>query len=120
METFGKAIARYERSLVSGNSSFDKWYYGGNENAVSDEVKKGFEVFVGKGGCSSCHIINNDHALFFDNKLHNTGIGYAESMGIHESQKTTVQLAPGEYVEVDNNIIKSVNQQKKNNASTPL
>jgi cytochrome c peroxidase len=36
-------------------------------------------------------------------------------MGIHESQKTTVQLAPGEYVEVDNNIIKSVNQQKKNN-----
>ena len=115
METFGKAIASYERSLVSGNSSFDKWYYGGDENAVSDEVKKGFEVFVGKGGCSSCHIINNDHALFFDNKLHNTGIGYAESMGIHESQKTTVQLAPGEYVEVDNNIIKSVNQQKKNN-----
>ena len=26
METFGKAIASYERSLVSGNSKFDKWY----------------------------------------------------------------------------------------------
>ena len=36
-------------------------------------------------------------------------------MGIHKSKKTTVQLAPGEYVEVDNDIIKSVNQQKRNN-----
>ena len=34
METFGKAIASYERALVSGNSAFDKWFYGGNE-AVS-------------------------------------------------------------------------------------
>ena len=115
METFGKAIASYERSLVSGNSPFDKWYYAGDEEAVSDEVKKGFEIFVGKGGCSSCHVIGNDSALFFDNKLHNTGIGYAESMGIHENKKTRVQLAPGEYVEVDNDIIKSVNQQKRNN-----
>ena len=115
METFGKAIASYERALVSGNSAFDKWFYGGNEEAVNNEVKKGFEVFVGKGGCSGCHLINKNEALFFDNKLHNTGVGYAESMGILKKNKTKVQLAPGEYVEVDNNIIDSVNQQKKNN-----
>ena len=36
-------------------------------------------------------------------------------MGILKKIKTKVQLAPGEYVEVDNKIIKSVNQQKKNN-----
>jgi cytochrome c peroxidase len=114
IETFGKAIASYERSLISANSNFDKWYYGKNENAVSDKVKKGFNIFMGKGNCSSCHLVGNNSALFFDNKLHNTGIGYAESMGLLKNKKTKVQLAPGEYVEVDNNIIKSVNQQKKN------
>ena len=115
METFGKAVASYERSLISGNSDFDKWYFGGNKNAVDENVKKGFEVFSGKGGCVSCHTVGKNEALFFDNKLHNTGIGYAESMGILKKIKTKVQLAPGEYVEVDNKIIKSVNQQKKNN-----
>lgn len=115
METFGKAIASYERSLVSGNSKFDKWYYGGDKNIVNEKVKKGFDVFMGKGNCSSCHAVGEKSALFFDNKLHNTGIGYAESMGLLQNKKTRVQLAPGEYVEVDNNIIKSVNQQKRKN-----
>lgn len=115
METFGKAIASYERSLVSGNSKFDKWYYGGDKNIVNEKVKKGFDVFMGKGNCSSCHAVGEKSALFFDNKLHNTGIGYAESMGLLKNKKTRVQLAPGEYVEVDNNIIKSVNQQKRKN-----
>ena len=57
METFGKAIASYERSLISANSNFDKWYYGKDDEAVSENVKKGFEVFVGKGNCVSCHLI---------------------------------------------------------------
>jgi len=115
IETFGKAIASYERSLISGNSSFDKWYFGKDENAVSDEVKEGFKVFSGKGNCIACHSVGKNEALFFDNKLHNTGVGYAESMGLLNKKKTKVQLAPGEYVEVDNEIIKSVNQQKKSN-----
>ena len=115
METFGKAIASYERSLVSGNSKFDKWYYGGDKNIVNEKVKKGFDIFMGKGNCSSCHAVGEKSALFFDNKLHNTGIGFAESMGLLQNKKTRVQLAPGEYVEVDNNIIKSVNQQKRKN-----
>ena len=115
METFGKAIASYERSLVSGNSKFDKWYYGGDKNIVNEKVKKGFDIFMGKGNCSSCHAVGEKSALFFDNKLHNTGIGYAESMGLLKNKKTRVQLAPGEYVEVDNDIIKSVNQQKRKN-----
>jgi cytochrome c peroxidase len=115
METFGKAIASYERSLVSGNSKFDKWYYGDDKNIVNEKVKKGFDIFMGKGNCSSCHAVGEKSALFFDNKLHNTGIGFAESMGLLQNKKTRVQLAPGEYVEVDNDIIKSVNQQKRKN-----
>ena len=115
MVTFGKAIASYERALVSANSPFDKWYYGGDENAVNEKVKKGFEIFIGKGNCISCHSVGKNEALFFDNKLHNTGIGYSESMGLLKSNKTKVQLAPGEYVDVDNSIITSVNQQRKKN-----
>jgi len=113
--TFGKAIASYERSLISANSNFDKWYFGKNQNALNDKEKDGFEIFMGKGNCVSCHLINDKDALFFDNRLHNTGIGYADSMGILSQKKTRVQLAPGEYVEVDSSIISSVNQQKKLN-----
>ena len=115
MITFGKAIASYERSLISANSPFDRWYFGRDENAVNNSVKEGFKIFVGKGNCASCHSISENYALFFDNKLHNTGVGYAESMGMLNSKKTLVQLAPGEYVEVDNKIIQSVNQQKRKN-----
>ena len=116
METFAKAIASYERVLISANSSFDKWYFGKNDKAVSNEVKEGFKIFAGKGNCVSCHSISEDHALFFDNKLHNTGIGYAESMGVsNKNNKTVVQLAPGEYADVDNNSISSVKQQSSTN-----
>ena len=61
-----------------------------------------------------CHLINEEYALFTDNKLHNTGHGYAVSMGI-KPEKTRVQLAPGVFVDVDTEIIDSVRQQPKEN-----
>ncbi len=115
VENLGKAIASYERVLISGNSNFDKWYYGGDKNAISKDAKKGFDVFSGKGNCASCHTIGRNDALFLDNKLHNTGIGYKESMGSVPDKKTKVQISPGEYINIDNEIVKSVNQQKKLN-----
>ena len=48
MITFGKAIASYERSLISGNSAFDKWYFGGDQNAVDESVKEGFKYLLEK------------------------------------------------------------------------
>jgi cytochrome c peroxidase len=58
--------------------------------------------------------VGDEYALFTDNKLHNTGHGYATSMGIRP-EKTRVQLAPGVFVDVDTNIIDSVRQQPKIN-----
>ncbi len=74
------AIAAFERSVVSGNSPFDRWYYGHDENAVSDSVKRGFEVFKDskKGNCESCHTVSQHYALFTDNKFHNIGVGATE------------------------------------------
>ena len=67
-----KAIADYERSCMTGNSPWDRWRKNKDEAAVSDEVKKGHEVFFGKAGCAQCHVGPN----FTDSKFHNLGVGW--------------------------------------------
>jgi cytochrome c peroxidase len=114
METVGEALASYQRTLNSGNSRFDQWYYAKQEDALTEDEKAGFALFVGKGKCSSCHLINEEYALFTDNLLHNTGHGYAVSMGV-KPETTRVQLAPGVFVNVDTDIIDSVRQSPKQN-----
>ncbi|HWR37270.1 MAG TPA: cytochrome c peroxidase [Clostridia bacterium] len=76
-EMVGKAIASFERTVVSGDSPFDRWYYGHDERAVSDSVKRGFALFrdTKKGNCANCHTVEDKHALFTDNKFHNIGVG---------------------------------------------
>ena len=72
-----KSIAAYERTVVAGDSPFDRWYFGGDQHAVDKSVKRGFEVFrrVDKGNCASCHKIAEHTALFTDNEFHNIGVG---------------------------------------------
>jgi cytochrome c peroxidase len=71
------SIAAYERILLSGNSSFDRWKYGHDENAVSDSVKRGFAIFISpkKANCAVCHTVGDHYALFTDNKFHDIGVG---------------------------------------------
>lgn len=78
MEHVQMAIASFERTLITGNSPFDRWYFGGEQNAVSEDAKRGFEVFMKQGRCVSCHTIEQDHALFTDHKFHNIGVGVNE------------------------------------------
>ena len=75
----------------------------------SEKAKRGFKLFSGKAKCTTCHSINEKHAIFTDNKMHNTGIGYNESMGIRPAKERVV-LAPGVFVEVDTTIIDSVGE----------
>jgi cytochrome c peroxidase len=70
-----KAIAAFERTQVAGDSPWDRWYYGGDENAVSEAAKRGFDVFLRDGRCVSCHMIEQDFALFTDHQFHNIGVG---------------------------------------------
>lgn len=107
METVGMALASYQRTLVSGNSPFDRWYFGGEEGAVSEAVKRGFALFRGKAGCIACHTVAEDHALFTDNELHNIGIGALRSLS-PEPERRRLILAPGVVVEVDAELIDSV------------
>lgn len=116
MRTLSQAFASYERTLVSADSAFDRWYYSkkGNEsskesNVLNKSAQRGFSLFTGKAGCSSCHIIGKDSALFTNNQLHNTGTGYNESMGIRPETERVI-LAPGVFVEVRTDIIDSVGE----------
>ena len=70
-----QAIASFERTQVSGNSPFDRWYFGGEGKAVNDAAKRGFDLYVNKGRCVSCHVIEQTQAIFTDNRFHNVGVG---------------------------------------------
>jgi cytochrome c peroxidase len=71
-ERVAKAIADYERTRMSGGSPWDKWKKNKDEGAVSDEVKRGDELFFGKAECNQCHLGQN----LTDSLFHNLGIGW--------------------------------------------
>lgn len=54
IDTVAKAIASYERTVVSGEAPFDRWV-NGDENAISAAAKRGFAVFNGNANCGACH-----------------------------------------------------------------
>jgi cytochrome c peroxidase len=68
-KTVAKAIASFERTIVSRTSPFDRWQ-SGERNAVGPAVKRGFELFRGKANCVACH----DGANFSDDGFHNVGV----------------------------------------------
>ena len=81
METMGASIAAYERTLLLANSRFDRWRYGGEADALTPEERLGYDLFNGKAGCSACHMIGPQSALFTDGQFHDTGLGYSNTMG---------------------------------------
>ena len=113
MLNVGQAIAQYQRSLIAANSRFDQWLYGNIESALSKQEIAGYELFIGKASCSSCHTINRNNALLTDQNLHNTGLGYSNSMSTN-SGTITVQLAPGITTQVEQSVIQSVGGIKEN------
>jgi len=77
MDKIEKAIASFERTLLSGNSPFDRYQYGGDRAALSAAAIRGLAIFTDKnrGNCSTCHIIGEKFALFTDGRFHNLGAG---------------------------------------------
>jgi cytochrome c peroxidase len=71
-----KAIASFERTVISGDSAFDRFQYGGDKAALSEAAQRGLELYKGKARCQECHAIESDHAIFTDNKFHNLGVGF--------------------------------------------
>lgn len=113
METVGMALASYERTLNSADSAFDRRHFGKQTQAISLSAQRGFDLFKGKAHCASCHTVASDYALFTDRQLHNTGIGYLQAMA-KTPEFRKVQLAPGVFVDVKQDLIKSVGESQGN------
>jgi cytochrome c peroxidase len=69
-----RALASYVRTILSGNSAFDR-YVNGDRAALSDEARRGLEVFRGKGNCATCH----GGPTLSDERFHNTGVAWRDS-----------------------------------------
>ena len=69
-----QALASYVRSLMSGDSRFDR-FAAGDRSALSPEERNGLRLFQGRGNCTFCHEGPN----FTDEKLHNTGVAWASA-----------------------------------------
>ena len=68
-QTIAMAIGTFERTVVSGLSPFDRWNQG-DQQAVSDSAKRGFQTFMNKGGCAECH----GGWRFTDDSFHDIGL----------------------------------------------
>jgi cytochrome c peroxidase len=111
MKSLGDALAQYERTLIAGASAFDRWKYAGEKNALNPLALNGYRLFIGKAGCIQCHSIGDRDSLFSDQAFHNTGIGFRGSMAPLQS-KTKIQLAPGQWAEIDLSAIEAVSEKK--------
>ena len=68
-----RALASFVRSILSGNSPFDR-YINGEGPALTPEQQAGLQLFRGKANCTACHVGPN----FTDERLHNTGVAWRD------------------------------------------
>jgi cytochrome c peroxidase len=86
-DNIAKAIASFERTVLSGNAPYDK-FKAGDKNGLSAAAQRGMKVFFNKGHCSACHIGPN----FTDQSFHNVGVGMKAAkpdLGRYEVTKVT-------------------------------
>lgn len=86
-----KAIACFERTLIAGDSAFDRYYFGMNPDAISASAARGSRVFRRKGNCIVCHEISLKDALFTDNRFYNIGVGMRNIKPVIEAWKQAVR-----------------------------
>jgi cytochrome c peroxidase len=79
IDGFAKAVAAFERTLISGESPFDR-YLAGDLNALSEAARNGMILFRTKARCGVCHVFNQNFAafstspFFTDGNYRNTGV----------------------------------------------
>jgi cytochrome c peroxidase len=88
-----KAIAAYERTILSGNAPYDR-FRAGDADALSPSARRGLALFEGRAGCAACHAGFN----FTDEGFHNLGIGMdAEAPDLGRYTVTGVQRDKGAF-----------------------
>lgn len=104
-----RALATYERTLMSFDSSFDR-FIAGDKTAISASAQRGWKLFNGKARCNLCHALTAtkaDPTLFTDNAFHNIGIGIIRHNVVALAQKARREIASGQLQQVDTAAINS-------------
>lgn len=70
-EAISQALSTYVRSLMSGDSLYDR-FVAGERTVLTAQQRNGLRVFQGRGMCTACH----EGANFSDEELHNTGVAW--------------------------------------------
>lgn len=87
IERITRAIADFERTLLSGDSKFDRWFADQASGEFTDEEKLGWELFQDRS-CIDCH----STPLFTDNLFHNVGHGYVDGAFLDEGRFVISQV----------------------------
>ena len=82
-----KALASFERTILSGNSPYDR-FLNGDKQALTSQAKRGLQIFERTGECSECHngfnLTNEKFAsLGIDPTLHAPDLGLGAVTGKH-------------------------------------
>lgn len=70
-ETLSQALASYIRTILSGNSPYDR-FINGDRRALTAEQQRGLQIFRGRGNCTACHV----GPSLSDEQFHNTGVAF--------------------------------------------
>jgi cytochrome c peroxidase len=81
------ALATFERTIVSGEAPFDRWI-AGDEKALSESAKRGFDLFNNKANCAACH----SGWAFTDSSFHDIGSATKDDIGRGKLFPTSVKL----------------------------
>lgn len=71
-----QALASYVRSILAGDSPFDR-FVNGDRSALTTDEQRGLWLFRGKANCTACHV----GPTFSDEEFHNTGIAWKRESG---------------------------------------
>lgn len=104
ISNLAKAIACFERTLISLNSPYDRYRYGGKNNAISSSAKRGEDLFNSERlECFHCHgglnfsdSIMHDRLAFKEIAFHNTGLYNIDGKGAYPPNNTGVYEITGE------------------------
>lgn len=108
LSTITKAIASFQRTLISLNSPYDQYKYGGNEKAISESAKRGERLFFGERmECYHCHggfnftdTVSHARLPFPEKAFHNTGIYNLDGKGSYPKENMGIAEFTGDLADI--------------------
>jgi cytochrome c peroxidase len=101
VELLSKAIAAFERTLVSANAPYDR-FLAGDRAALNEDAVRGLTLFRTKGRCSVCHSLNSSFPFFTDGNYRNTGVAgnFADFDALQRRAATARDASTNEFIQL--------------------